>query len=123
MNMENKFVLDTLAFDAFHDEDDILEFITSLPEVTRRVIFDSLDKSVGEDIVLYARNETQPEIHLVIMKFLEPDGGLSMLLSRNEANIYSYFERLKEENPKHSNFINQKLNTLHEHMKSSKLKI
>lgn len=121
--MDKNFLPDTLAFDAFHDEDDILEFISSLPQATRRVIFDSLDKSIGEDIVLYARNEGEPEVHLVIMKFIEPDGGLSMLLSRNEANIYSYFERLKEENPKHSNFINQKLNIVHEHMKTSKLKI
>lgn len=116
--MDKSFLPDKLAFDAFYDEDEVLDFIGSMNEGIRKVIFDALDKSEGEEVVLYTKSSPEPELHAVILKFPQHhnDGGLILLLSRNEANIYSYFERLKEEQPEHKNFIGKLANIVHTHI-------
>jgi len=110
---------ENLVFDAFYDEDLILDFILALQGSYRKIFLDALDKSKEEDVVAYARTPV-PSVHIVLMKFImEEDGGLILLLSRNEANIYSYFERLKEQNPKHANELDHKLSIIHEEIRAA----
>lgn len=108
---------ENLVFDAFDDEDLILDFINALEPVTRRVFLDALDKSAGEDIVIYSRTPV-PTIHMVLMKFShEKDGGLVLLLSRSESHIYSHFERLKEQTPKDAADLDHMLSLIHEQIR------
>ena len=108
-----------LVFDAFYDEDLILDFINSLDAPTKKIYLNALDSSAQEDVVLYSRTPV-PSVHIVLMKFTAmEDRGLMLLLSRNESNIYSYFERLKEQNPKHADEIDHKLSIIHEEVRVS----
>lgn len=108
---------ENLVFDAFYDEDLILDFILMLDGTTKKILLEALDKSKEEDVTLYARTPT-PSVHILLMKFVEmQDRGLILLLSRNESNIYSYFERLKEEHPTHVNDIDYKLSIIHEEIR------
>lgn len=115
---------DELSFDAFEDEDQIFDLIGILDESTRRIFFDALDKTKGEEIILYARPTSEPELHLILMKFPgERDGGLVLLLSRTENHIYSYFERLKEDHPKRVDYINKKVAEVYELIKQANTQI
>lgn len=102
---------DDLSFDAFDDEDQILDFINSLEPTAKRIFLDALDKS-SDDTILYARTSI-PEVHVVLMKFtMKGDSGLVLLLSRNVNNIYSHFERLKEQTPGHVQYLDSLLSIL-----------
>lgn len=102
---------DDLSFDAFDDEDQILDFINSLEPTAKRIFLDALDKS-SDDTILYARTSI-PEVHVVLMKFtMKGDSGLVLLLSRNVNNIYSYFERLKEQTPDHVQYLDNLIGIL-----------
>lgn len=108
---------DSLSFDAFDDEDQILDFINSLEPTARRILFDALDKSTGEDIVAYART-TLPVVHMVLMKFTaKNNGGLVLLLSRSTNHIYSHFERLKEQTPDHVQYLDGMLTIISEQIR------
>lgn len=110
---------DNLSFDMFDDEDLIFDYINSLEKDAKKIFIDALDQSKGEDTIVYARN-LLPVLHVVLMKFAnEKDGGLVLLLSRSENNIYSYFERLKEQNPDHVQFIDERLNIIFEQVRSA----
>lgn len=110
---------DDLAFDAFDDEDQILDYINSLETNAKKIFLEALDKSRGEDIVIYARNTT-PLVHIVLMKFSgERNGGLVLLLSRTENSIFSYFERLKEQEPDNVQEIDVKLNIIFEQIRAT----
>jgi len=108
-----------LVFDAFYEEDLILDFINSLDAPTKKIYLNALDSSAEEDVVVYSRTPV-PSVHIVLLKFIAmEDRGLVLLLSRNESNIYSYFERLKEQNPKHADEIDHKLSIIHEEVRVS----
>lgn len=110
---------DDLAFDAFDDEDQILDYINSLETNARKIFLAALDGSKGEDIVIYSRNDV-PLIHIVLMKFAkEGDGGLVLLFSRTENSIFSYFERLKEQEPDKVQEIDVKLNIVYEQIRAT----
>lgn len=111
---------DNLVFDAFDDEDLILDYINSLDPNTKRVFLDALDRnSQGQNMVLYARN-VLPLLHVVLMKFSdEKDGGLVLMLSRTENAIYSHFERLKEQSPDKVQIIDTYLNIIFEQVRST----
>lgn len=109
---------DDLAFDAFDDEDQILDYINSLGANAKKIFLEALDKSSGEDIVIYARNNT-PLVHIVLMKFAgDRNAGLVLLLSRTENSIFSHFERLKEQEPDNVQEIDVKLNIIFEQIRA-----
>lgn len=102
---------ENLSFDAFDDEDQILDFINSLEITAKKIFLEALDKST-DDTILYARTSV-PEIHVVLMKFtMKGDSGLVLLLSRSVSNIYSHFERLKEQTPDHIQYLDKMLSIL-----------
>lgn len=111
---------DDLAFDAFDDEDQILDYINSLETNAKKIFLQALDSSKGEDIVIYARNNN-PLVHIVLIKFakIEDNSGLVLLLSRTENSIFSYFERLKEQEPDNVQEIDVKLNIIFEQIKAT----
>lgn len=110
---------DSLSFDAFDDEDQILDFINSLEPTAKRIFFDALDKSVGEDTITYARTNI-PVVHIVLMKFTaKNNGGLVLLLSRSTNLIYSHFERLKEQTPDHVQYLDGMLSILSEQIRTA----
>lgn len=110
---------ENLSFDEFDDEDQILDFINSLEVNAKRIFLDALDKSRGEDIILYTRTAI-PAVHVVLMKFTEKgDEGLVLLLSRSEELIYSHFERLKEQTPSHIKYLDKALNIIHTQIKNA----
>lgn len=110
---------DDLSFDAFYDEDQILDFINKLEVNARRIFFDALDKSQGEDVIVCSRTGLPP-VYIVLMKFAdEKEGGLILLLSRNDSNIYSWFERLKEQSPDKVQDIDRYMNIVFEQIRSN----
>lgn len=121
INMSKEKFPDSLSFDVFDEEDDILDFINSLEEPTKKLILSKIDHSEKENVVIYSKTGGDPpDVHMVLLKFCNPnDGGLILLLSRTENNIYSYFERLKEESPNHAKFIDRQVRILHEQIKKA----
>lgn len=111
---------DNLSFDAFDDEDQILDFINSLEPTAKKIFIDALDKSVGEDTVTYARTMPPAIVHVVLMKFTaKGNAGLVLLLSRSTNLIYSHFERLKEQTPDHVQYLDGLLSVLAEQIRTA----
>lgn len=109
---------DDLAFDAFDDEDQILDYLNSLETNAKKIFLEALDKS-KDDVTIYARN-SNPLVHVILMKFTkEENGGLVLLLSRTENAIFSFFERLKEQEPDNVQEIDVKLNIIFEQIKAT----